>query len=201
LSPVGSAVIKPFSAAGYAAPIYLMTAAESLFLQAEAVERGYLVGNARTLYESGIKESFKLLGLTAADAARYYSQTGVTNPAPANYYGIPTKAGTPNNGLLDLKIVDPNYATTPNKIEAIITQKWIANNGFNGYESWSEFRRTGYPSGNYTSLNSVRGAALVQGPQAVFPVRLPYPQSEQNNNPNTPKGTTLVGPRLFWDVD
>jgi hypothetical protein len=194
VSPLGPKILDVLT--GPLNPVYLMTSSESFFLQAEAVERGYLTGNAKALYQSGIEQSFALLGYTATDAARYYN-TSKTNPAPTRYYGISATANlnaTP--GTLDLKVVSPKYddATTAEKrVEAIITQKWIANNGINGYESWNEFRRTGYPSGNYISLSAR---------QRAFPVRLPYPQSEVNNNPNTPAaGVTLFTPRLFWDID
>jgi hypothetical protein len=194
VSPLGPKILDVLT--GPLNPVYLMTSAESFFLRAEAVERGYLTGNAKTLYQSGVEQSFTLLGYTSAQAAAYYNSS-VTNPTPANYYGISATAtlnSTP--GRLDLKIVSPKYddaTTTEKRIEAIITQKWIANNGFNGYESWNEFRRTGYPSGNYISLSAR---------QRAFPVRLPYPQSEVNNNPNTPaSGVTLFTPRLFWDID
>lgn len=194
VSPLGPKILDRTT--GPLNPVYLMTAAESFFLQAEAVARGYLTGNAKTLYQSGIEQSFTLLGYTTAQASAYYS-TSKTNPAPSSYFGIASTAtlnATP--GTLDLKVVSPLYddaTTTEKRIEAIITQKWIANNGINGYESWNEFRRTGYPSGNYLSLSAR---------QRAFPVRLPYPQSEVNNNPNTPSaGITLFTPRLFWDID
>lgn len=97
----------------------IFTAAESLLLQAEAVQRGYLSGSAQALYESAITESYKLLGLTAADATAYYSQT-------LSLVGWSASAG--------------------NEIEAIINQKWIALNGINGAETWIENTRTGFPS-------------------------------------------------------
>ncbi|NBL63748.1 SusD/RagB family nutrient-binding outer membrane lipoprotein [Flavobacterium sp. NST-5] len=97
----------------------VFTAAESLLLQAEAVQRGLLTGSAQDLYESGITESYKLLGLTAADASAYYSQT------------LPLVGWSGSAG---------------NEIEAIINQKWIALNGINGAESWIEYTRTGFPS-------------------------------------------------------
>jgi hypothetical protein len=97
----------------------VFTAAESLLLQAEAVQRGYLTGSAKSLYESGITESFKLLGLTTAQAVTYYSQA-------TNLIGWNGSAG--------------------NEIHAIINQKWIALNGINGGEIWIENTRTGFPS-------------------------------------------------------
>jgi len=180
LSRIGPGIIIPFASAGYSQPLYLMTSAESFFLQAEAVQRGYLTGSAQTLYESGIKESFKLLGLTEANATTYYSQTGTVNPIVSD----PLVAG----GQFDTKAISPNFTLAANKIQAIVTQKWIANNGINGFEAWSEFRRTGFPAGNYISLNASA---------RTFPVRIPYPQNEVNN-PNTPVGVTIFTPKIFW---
>jgi len=97
----------------------VFTAAESLLLQAEAIQRGYLTGSAKALYESGITESFKLLGLTEGAATTYYSQT--------------------------LPLVNWD-SSAGNEIEAIINQKWIALNGINGAETWIENTRTGFPS-------------------------------------------------------
>lgn len=98
---------------------YMFTAAESLLLQAEAVQRGYLSGSAKNLYQSAITESYLLLGLSTADAAAYYSQ-------PISLVSWDASAG--------------------NEIEAIINQKWIALNGINGIETWIENTRTGFPS-------------------------------------------------------
>ncbi len=113
VSHVGPGLLQDSSQDGI-----VFTAAESLFLQAEAVQRGYLSGSAQGLYESGIAESYKLLGLTSAQAATYYGQA-------VNLVG---------------------WNNSANKIEAIINQKWIALNGINGAESWIENTRTGYPA-------------------------------------------------------
>jgi hypothetical protein len=56
--------------------------------------------------------------------------------------------------------------TTP--LEQIITQKWIANI-INGYEGWTEFRRTGFPV-----LQQIQ-ASLNNN---LIPVRMPYPAEE-----------------------
>lgn len=113
VSHVGPGLLQDSSQDGI-----VFTAAESLLLQAEAVQRGYLAGSAQSLYESGITESYKLLGLTAAQATTYYSQS-------FNLVG---------------------WTASANKIEAIINQKWIALNGINGAETWIENTRTGYPA-------------------------------------------------------
>ncbi|RYY58081.1 MAG: SusD/RagB family nutrient-binding outer membrane lipoprotein [Chitinophagaceae bacterium] len=46
----------------------LLSSFESLFLQAEATERGWISGNAKALFESGIEESFSYLGVPGGSA-------------------------------------------------------------------------------------------------------------------------------------
>lgn len=98
----------------------IIPAFESLFLQAEAAERGYIAGSAGTFFTSAVTESFRLLGVTdyATAATAYTSQA---------------------NG-------NTNYNTSSNKIKTIITQKWASLNGYDPLESYSDWRRLGIPS-------------------------------------------------------
>lgn len=123
-SGLGNGILKNFTQ-----DAYILTAAESYLLQAEAVARGYMAGSAQSLYESGIEASYVTLGLTAAEASTYYSQG-------TNLVGWAASSG--------------------NEIEAIITQKWIALNSINGAESWIEYTRTGFPSSLPISLIASR---------------------------------------------
>ena len=72
----------------------------------------------------------------------------------------------------------PNYLSrTPaaygfSPLEQIAEQKWMANS-INGYESWIEYRRTGFPD-----LKTV-AASLNNN---LLPVRMPYPTGEQALN-------------------
>ncbi|WP_298780010.1 SusD/RagB family nutrient-binding outer membrane lipoprotein [uncultured Polaribacter sp.] len=130
----------------------IMLYSESLFLQAEAMLRGYIPGGdtaAESLYKSAIEESYIYLGVTDAtnEAITYYSQD----------------------------IVNVNWASSPDKIEAVLTQKWIALNGTNAIESWIELTRTGFPS----------GLPLPEG-ESIRPVRLLYSGNEVLTNWNTP---------------
>lgn len=81
------------------------------------------------------------------------------------------------------------------KIEQIITQKWIANI-INGYEGWTEYRRTGYPA-----LQPV-SSSLNDG---LIPVRMPYPTDEaalnkDNFDAATATNDNSVNARVWWDV-
>lgn len=113
-----AASIGPGILAGAAADLPVMLAAESYFLQAEAVQRGYLTGDAEALFGQGIDASFASLG--AGSAATYRANID-TDPALGFNGGDP--------------------------LEAILTQKWIALTSVSGAELWIEYNRTGYPSG------------------------------------------------------
>jgi hypothetical protein len=96
----------------------LMLASESYFLQAEAVARGYITGDAAALYASGITSDFEYLGLTDAQAATFIA----ANPYPT---GAPV--GT--------------------QVKAIIYQKYVTLlNGYDALIAYNDYRRTGYPA-------------------------------------------------------
>ena len=84
-----------------------------------------------------------------------------------------------------------------NKIEQIVTQKWLANI-INGYEGWIEYRRTGFPA-----LKTI-SASLNNN---LIPVRMPYPIDEDAlNNVNfseaaaaTNNNSINVG--VWWDAN
>lgn len=169
VSAFGPAFLPTLATAGtstlFQRPQVLMLASESLFLQAEAVQRGYMSGDAKALYESGVMDSFRYLGVSnAAAAARVYLASMVNNVG---------------------------WEASTNKIEAIITQKWIANTNVNGFESWTEYRRTGYPA--------VPLSTRANGTQQ--PMRLLYPNSELSNNPDNvaAQGTITAFTKLFWE--
>lgn len=113
--------------AGASQDAYIMTAAEALFLQAEAVERGYITGNSQSLFEAGVQASFSLLG--AGDASGY----------------LTAAAGV--NGL----------GWAGDKLEAIASQKFTALMSINGAEAWIEYSRTGFPSNLPISLTETSG--------------------------------------------
>ncbi len=99
----------------------MLSSSESFFLQAEAVQRGLLTGaTAASLYQSGVSESFRLLGVAnyAAAATAYTAQAGDNT----------------------------NFATSSNPIKTIIMQKWAADNTYDPLESWDDWRRLTIPS-------------------------------------------------------
>jgi len=97
----------------------ILTDFESLFIQAEATERGYLTGTSgKTLYNAAMTQSFVYMGLTSTAAAAYT--------------------------ISDRSNV--NYDLASNKLNLILNQKWISLNGVAPVEVWTDFRRSGIPS-------------------------------------------------------
>jgi len=56
------------------APMALLTYSEVLFLRAEAVQRGWIAGNAATLYNAAIRASMEQYGVADADIVTYLAQ-------------------------------------------------------------------------------------------------------------------------------
>ncbi|WP_320815243.1 SusD/RagB family nutrient-binding outer membrane lipoprotein [Flavobacterium sp.] len=94
---------------------YVMLAAESYLLQAEAAERGFISGSPQALFNAGITASFAHLG---ASLGTYVSDVNTEN--------------------------GKGYAASTDKIQAIMYQKSIALCNTNGLEAWIEYTRTGY---------------------------------------------------------
>lgn len=121
---------------GYTQGSVFMYAAESYFLQAEAALKGYISGNAQTLYQQGVTASFAYFGLSAAQASTYYSQAGNANT---------------------------NWAvnTTPtSQLALIIRQKWVAEIWGNELIPYNDYRRLGLPADIPLSQNSSSAGAV-----------------------------------------
>lgn len=161
-SLVGARANNPASAQ---APVKFISAAESYFLQAEAVARGWATGNAAALYGSGIKASFTATGNTTLEADTYIA----TAPAA---------------------IAFTTAVTVEDKVKAIITQKYFAMCGFQGFEAWNEWRRTGYPTFFVQSVASTIGTGRA-------PLRMVYPSTEATSNSNYPGTKTIYTP-VWW---
>lgn len=149
------------------APVRLLSASESLLLQAEAVARGWSAGDDAALYGSAIDASMESYGVTSTTDISYYKDS--------TYWGVYPTAGTTND-----------------KVRHIVTQKWFSMCGNQGFEAWTEWRRTGYPDFLIISVNSLIGTQR--------PARFLYPTDEINLNSNFP-GLQTVEKRVWWDVN
>ncbi len=143
----------------------IFTLAEHYFNLAELRQKGLITTgpSAQALYESGITASFLYLGLDEAEAEDYYTTA-------QNLVG---------------------WNSSSNKLQAIITQKWIATNGLTAEQSWFDYSRTGYPSGLPLPLN--------YNATADRPVRLFYPAGEYSSNgANVPTQPNAFTEKIFW---
>jgi hypothetical protein len=154
-------------------PSLLMSKEESLFLQAEALERFKSGTGAKALYDEAVNANFSR-----------YELSGATYLTGAYAY--------------------PTTGSLANKIEAIITQKWIASFPGNGFEAFFEKNRTGYPKTSavyQTDANYVPGQFVYSKTGTtlgLFPKRMVYPLSERNANTNTPTLIPITTP-IWWN--
>lgn len=170
-------------------PAVLMSAGESLLLQAEAAERGWIPGGdagAQTFYQQGITESFIYLAggyngvgsiASAASAAQaYYSQAGVPDVSWAG--------------------------SQDQKVRAITMQRWIAWGVLNPMIPWNDYRRF-QDKVNPDGTKGWPDVPLSKDPNLQtdhIPYRVLYPNSEyQLNGANAAKqGNVTADSKIFW---
>ena len=170
-------------------PVYFISKAESYFIQAEVVAKGWGTGDAKTLYNSGVSAAFTRCGV---DGSSYIATGGE--------YEFPTDG------------------TFEQKQEAIIVQKWISMAGIQGLEAFLETNRTHYPgistieawtgTSSSGSLNTnYKGGKLVYSLAGIsegkkFPKRLLIPQEERAANTNMPVDLKAkkVTDKVWWDT-
>lgn len=143
-----------------AAPARLLTFAEYNFIRAEAASR---------------------YGITTGGTAEQFFQAGIRASM--------TDAGVPVADIDAYIAANGTLAGNISDIEKIINEKYVANWGV-VMESWSDWRRTGFPT-----LTPVPDTDL-----GAIPRSLVYPQSETNSNPNTPVKANGMLTRVFWDT-
>jgi len=151
-------------------PDVLVGYKEMCFNIAEAIERGWISGNAETWYKTGINESMKFYGIdtTQTNFTAHFLPPGanaVTEVAPypftfkfSTYYAQPA---------IQLS------STAATAINQIVLQKYIATFENSGYEAYYNWRRTGVPA--------FQGGSGV-GNNGVIPIRWAYPVTEQTQN-------------------
>lgn len=145
----------------------VLSSAEALFLQSEGVAEGLISGDPVALYNAGITADFLDIGLTAAQAAAYYSQ-------PAIAY--------------------PRGGTLEQQKKAIIVQKWAALDIYGAFESFNEYRRTGYPDN--IPLSATPGA---NAPNQITRIFYPFVESATNATNLAAQGTiNKFTSKIFW---
>lgn len=183
------------------APLQWMNAAEVAFLRAEgAAVFGYdMDGTAEDFYNEGIRLSFEQWEVSGADTYL------------ANSTAVPTTYSDPNTDaaqsygtqLSTITIQWDESATTEQKQERIMIQKWIANWTL-GNEAWADYRRTNYPKLIPATAAGNKSGGIVNSNLGAR--RMPYPQDEYvSNTANVLRAVSyLNGPdnmatRVWWD--
>lgn len=180
-------------------PTYWLRASEVYFLRAEGALLGWnMKGTAEELYRKGIETSFEENGIPTSEVDKYLNDTNM--PIAVDMSHVPQ---VNHSFEMNSTATTAFTGSTEEKLEKIITQKWIALYP-NGMEAWSEWRRTGYP---YISRPKVfRGAPIVDVDMKIR--RLPYPintaRSQEDQKVYEEAVSLLNGPdnaatRLWWD--
>jgi hypothetical protein len=156
-------------------PMFIVTAAQTNLLLAEAAARGWIAGGnteATNYFAAGIKAHMDQMALY--DAASAVAAGDRDAYADANPLDVST---------LDASLKQISY------------QYWIAS-FLHGHEAWANFRRTGYP---VLSVNPYPGKSV------SFITRITYPPSEiLVNSVNVQEAITQMGgdnldTRVWWD--
>lgn len=199
----------PANATYETAPIYLVTAAETHFLLAEAALRGYAgAGDAQENYNDGIRRSMEQWKIIDPMAVQSYLQSDAT------FADWNTDNAQIAASVKAMSQVTPNFSTASSneeKLEKIITQKWIAMFPAGSSEAWSEYRRTGYPRliPPYRSYSKPR-IEVAYGPGKVNNAKkVRLPENEYNTNfLNVQKavdsffnGNDALDTPVWWDID
>lgn len=175
-------------------PVYFISAAQSYFMQAEAMERYNSGAGAKALYDAGVVAAFRKSPNFYDNSQAEGSQTWIFSEP---YDGAPFIAP---GGAYEY----PSAGSLQDKLKRIIVQKWIASYPDQGYESFFEQHRTGYPEISaipQSDENYVAGqwAYSVEGlTGGVFPQRLVYPNSELSRNSNAPEIVAITVP-IWWN--
>jgi len=141
---------------------------------------------------------FESLFLQAEAAQRNYVNTNARSLYESAVQQSFTYLGAGSaSAYLGAQSAVSNWDLALNKLTLIITQKWAAMNGINDMESWSDYRRLNIPTDIPISDNPAATTRKV-------PVRLLYPQSEYNYNPDNVAAQGTISQftsRIFWDVN
>lgn len=193
----GFSVLNPNTIVASGSPMMMMTAAEVWFLKAEAALRNWPgAGDVKANYETGINTSLAQWGVSGGS----YVSDAVSKPKD---YVDPLNAANNATAVSTITVAWNAGATNEQKLERIITQKWLAMFP-EGQEAWTEFRRTGYPK-LFTVVNNNSSGTIDTQIQIR---RLAYPQNEYTTNgAEVQKAVTLLGgpdnggTRVWWDVN
>ena len=136
----------------------IVTAAEVDFLQAEAIQRGWAQGNAEQAFVNGMVNSSKF----------YYRENNMYASAKGKHYTYP---GDDVVKAYATRL----WASYTDKLDAILTMKWVHFGIFQATQAWTSIRRTGYPMLTYPTDTDAKDIK-------DLPNRIKYPNSTKASN-------------------
>ena len=168
------------------APTFIVTYAENCFLLAEAAYRGWLdgtnaTGTAQSYYEEGVRAAMKQFSAFPNATSLYNTYL--------------------NDGAIDQYLAE-NPFDQSRALEQINTQYYI-NTFCDAYETFANWRRSGYPELTPVNKNYPNNAT-----NGTIPRRFTYPTAEQTVNTSNYQeavsrlkdGDTMTS-RVWWDVE
>lgn len=148
-------------------PFVMVSYAEQNFIIAEAIERGWIAGNAQTYYEDGVKAALKQTG---AGDAKYAHGMPITDEYISGYF----------TGEAAYK------ATKDDRMKQLWMQRYLLRFMQDPTPSFFEFRRTGYPEFPIDPASNLN----VNAPNKI-PVRWMYPNVEVTMNKDNLKDALI----------
>jgi len=177
---------------GMQTPVFLMTVAESNFLQAEGLIRYSGGAGAQERYNEGVRASF----LTYQ--ANFFLEDGDAVMTP----GEATAAADELTGAGGAYEFEEGGGTEQ-MVRQVIIQKWASLAYVNNIEAWIETTRTKYPeivpeeNADYAEGNRIPSQISIL-PGSTVPSILFYPEQEVERNPNiTQRSSTTQN--VWWD--
>jgi len=152
-------------------PTLLISYPEMCFNIAEAINRGWVAGNAEDWYKKGIFSDFSFYGVVdGANTVTFQKPSGLLGEDVSytvhfsydDYY---------NQARVKYDAANPDHA-----LEQVLLQKYLAYFRNSGLEAYYQWRRTGVPAFLQGSAQSGYGNG------GTIPLRFQYPLSEQSVN-------------------
>jgi len=190
--------IAPINAGTGARPHEFITYADRLYLEAELINAGLALGDQKAVFTSALNESFKQVDYIIGTFIKP-GNAGASQVVPL----VDTSAATAAYKAGVIAAFDAG--TNAQKLEHIITQKWI-NRIENPVDNYTDYRRTGFPVmfspapvGNVTAVTAPDGKVTPVSNDRRYPLSLPFNNNEIALNSNAPPQKVPEDYKVFWD--
>ncbi|MGP1525858.1 MAG: SusD/RagB family nutrient-binding outer membrane lipoprotein [Bacteroidales bacterium] len=199
----GKAQFEKSSVSGYSqcnfgetGKLPVFVAAETSFLMAEAVLKGWIAGDIKQLYEDGIRLSMDQWNVLYGIDEYISNNTRIPDDYSDPVAGFPEYSRN-----TEITIAWDDSADNDKKLERIITQKWIAEYPM-GLEAWAEYRRTGYPE-LAPAIDNLSNGVITDNARGLRRLRYSFNEKTLNKH-NYEEAVKLLGGTdnesvdLFW---